>query len=118
MATKQAAAPTASTAPDVANQVYLRGTFAAEAVIRELPSGDQLCSFRVTVVRPPGGRSRVDSIDCVSTKAGVRRAALRRQPGDLVEVSGSLRRRFWRSPAGVPTSRYEVEVSELRSHRE
>jgi single-strand DNA-binding protein len=33
--------------------------------------------------------------------------------GTEVEVRGSLRRRFWRSPTG-PASRYEVEVRSLR----
>jgi single-strand DNA-binding protein len=99
------------------NAVFLRGVFAAEAAQRVLPSGDELCSFRVTVARPAGGRARVDSIDCSTTKATVRRAVLRCAPGDLVEVTGSLRRRFWRSPAGTPTSRYEVEVSALKNQR-
>jgi single-strand DNA-binding protein len=34
----------------------------------------------------------------------------------VVEVSGSLRRRFWRTPAG-PASRYEVEVNAIRRVR-
>jgi hypothetical protein len=36
------------------NQVVLSGVFAGEAVLRTLPSGDELVSFRVTVARPPG----------------------------------------------------------------
>ena len=72
------------------NRVFLRGAFAGEATVRTLPSGDELCSFRVTVPRPAGSRVRVDSIDCASTRAVVRRAALNRQPGDQVEVE-SLR---------------------------
>jgi single-strand DNA-binding protein len=99
------------------NQVFLRGAFAGQAVVRTLPSGDELCSFRVTVLRPPGGRARVDSIECVTTKATVRRAVLKRQPGDTVEVTGSLRRRFWRGASGAPSSKYEVEVSALRAQR-
>jgi hypothetical protein len=43
------------------NQVLLRGAIAAEAVLRTLPSGDELVSFRITVARPPGDRVRVDS---------------------------------------------------------
>ena len=102
---------------DAENSVFLRGVFAGEAIVRTLPSGDELCSFRITVARPPGARARVDSIDCSSTAAAVRRGALRCQPGDLVEVRGSLRRRFWRGPAGGPSSRYEVEVASLKNHR-
>jgi single-strand DNA-binding protein len=102
-----------STVTAQTNQVYLRGVFAGEALVRTLPSGDELVSFRVTVPRPPGERVRVDSIECASTRAVVRRFALRCQPGDVIEISGSLRRRFWRSAGGGPASRYEVEVSRL-----
>jgi single-strand DNA-binding protein len=102
---------------DPENSVFLRGVFAGEAILRTLPSGDELCSFRITVARPPGARARVDSIDCSSTGAAVRRGALRCQPGDVVEVKGSLRRRFWRGPAGGPSSRYEVEVTNLKNFR-
>jgi single-strand DNA-binding protein len=101
-----------------ANHVFLRGAVAAAAVVRTLPSGDQLCAFRITVVRPPEtvtrSRARVDSIDCTSVRASVRRSALRWAPGDIVEVTGALRRRFWRGPAGAPASRYEVEAATVR----
>jgi len=92
------------------NEVFLRGRLAAVAEMRILPSGDELCSFRLTVTRPPGERSRVDSIDCATTSAGVRRKILAAQPGQVVEVRGSLHRRFWRGAAGL-ASRYEVQVS-------
>lgn len=42
------------------NQVYLRGRLAAEPVMRDLPSGDILAIFRLTVDRPPGDRVRVE----------------------------------------------------------
>jgi single-strand DNA-binding protein len=99
------------------NHVALRGVFAGEAVVRTLPSGDELVSFRVTVARPPDDRVRVDSIECASTRPLVRRSAIRCRPGDLVTLSGHLRRRFWRSPAGTPASRYEVEVTSLSRDR-
>jgi single-strand DNA-binding protein len=101
-----------------ANNVFLRGTVAIAPVVRTLPSGDQLCSFRITVQRPSGesavSRVRVDSIECASTRAAVRRSAQRWAPGDVVEVTGALRRRFWRTSAGTPASRYEVEASAVR----
>jgi len=98
------------------NQVFLRGVLAAEPEIRTLPSGDELCSFRLTVRRASGtfGRARVDSIDCATTRAGPRKAAMRCRPGDVLEVFGTLRRRFWRSSSGAPASRYEVEVASAR----
>jgi single-strand DNA-binding protein len=100
-----------------ANTVFLRGVLAAAPTTRTLPSGDEQCSFRVNVRRPvrPArrGRATVDSIDCAATSASVRRAATRFRPGEIVEVSGRLQRRFWRGPGGV-ASRYEVEVDALR----
>lgn len=90
------------------NHVLLRGRLGAEVVRRELPSGDELSSFRLTVARP-SGRVRVDSVDCSATAAKVRRVLDRATPGDEIEVTGALRRRFWRGPLGL-MSRYEVEV--------
>lgn len=95
------------------NQVFLRGKLAAPPLLRDLPSGDELCSFRLTIPRPPGSRVRVDSIECSTTKVRVRSSLLRGEPGDQFEVSGTLHRRFWRSPSG-PASRVEVEVSSAR----
>jgi single-strand DNA-binding protein len=101
-----------TTSPDD-NQVFLRGRLASAPVLRTLPSGDDLCSFRLTVARPPGDRVRVDSLDCASTRPRVRRTVERAEPGDELEVTGSLHRRFWRSPTGLG-SRYEVAVGTAR----
>ena len=95
------------------NQVFLRGRLAAAPLVRDLPSGDVLCSFRLTIPRPPGSRARVDSIACSTTRARVRRTLERGEPGDEFEITGSVHRRFWRSPNG-PASRYEVDVSSAR----
>jgi single-strand DNA-binding protein len=95
------------------NQVYLRGRLAAAPAVRVLPSGDELCSFRLTVPRATGGRVRVDSLDCSTTRARVRKTVERAEPGDEFEVTGSLHRRFWRSPTGL-ASRYEIDVASAR----
>ena len=95
------------------NRVYLRGKLAADAVPRTLPSGDELCLFRLNVERAEGERVRVDSLDCATAKARVRQTVSRAQPGDELEVSGSLRRRFWRG-AGRLSRRYEVSVVAAR----
>jgi single-strand DNA-binding protein len=95
------------------NQVVLRGRLAAEPVLRTLPSGDELCTFRITVRRPPDSRAAVDSIDCVTARARVRRTVFAAVPGTTIAVTGRLHRRFWRTPAG-PASRYEVEVATIR----
>ncbi len=100
----------------VDNEVFLRGRLAAEPMPRELPSGDELHSFRLTVTRPPGEKGRVDSIDCAALSARARRSLARARPGDELEVVGSLRRRFWRAPAGL-NSRYEVLVDSVRVNR-
>ena len=91
------------------NQVYLRGRLAADAQIRELPSGDEITVFRVVVERPPGSRARVDSLDCAASSARARRVLARAVAGDELELTGALHRRFWRGPSG-PASRYEVEI--------
>jgi single-strand DNA-binding protein len=95
------------------NQVFLRGRLADTPVYRELPSGDTLAVFRITVKRPPGDRAKVDSIECATAKPRVHKALDRLEAGDEIEATGSLHRRFWRSPAG-PASRYAVEVEAVR----
>lgn len=95
------------------NEVYLRGRLSAPPLLRELPSGDLLAAFRLTVDREPGSRVRVDSIDCIAIRPRVRQRLAKAGAGDLMELEGCLHRRFWRSPTG-PTSRYAVEVARLR----
>ena len=102
--------------PSRDNQVFLRGRLAAAAEFRELPSGDVLAVFRVTVARPSADRARVDSIECVSVRAKVHRSLTRAEPGDEVEVTGALHRRFWRTPTG-PASRYAVDAESVRVNR-
>ena len=95
------------------NRIELQGRLADVAIERTLPSGDVITSFRLTVDRPKGERGRVDSIECATDRARVRRTLQRASPGDIVHVDGELRRRFWRSPSG-PASRYEVRVHSAR----
>ena len=95
------------------NEVRLRGRLAAESVVRVLPSGDEICTFRVNVAREPTQRVRVDSIDCASVDPRVRRSLARALPGDEIAVSGQLHRRFWRSGNGL-ASRYEVTVTSAK----
>ena len=120
-----------------ANEVRLVGRLASAPVRRVLPSGDELLSFRLVVDRaagPPGPRRAgraadgaapgrvarsptVDTLDCTAWRKDVQRAVGRAGPGDVLEVRGALRRRFWRSPSGGPASRSEVEVSSARRVR-
>lgn len=103
------------------NEVRLVGRIAAPPVERELPSGDVLLAWRVIVDRPPPRRPApagvrqvtVDTLDCVAWSAAVRRSARSFAPGDVVQVEGALRRRFWRA-GGAAASRTEVDVGFVR----
>lgn len=113
-------AGTGSSASDAANEVRLVGRLSAAAERRTLPSGDEMATFRVVVDRSPGStasRSTVDVIDCVVWSAAQRRRVLGWSPGDVVEVSGALRRRFYRTAGGATGSRTEVEVLSGRRRR-
>lgn len=83
-------------------------------VERELPSGDTVTTFTVVVDRPQARASRVivDAIPCQVFSARLRAAVGRLEPGSLVEVHGTLRRRFWRSGAGLGSA-LEVDVLRL-----
>jgi single-strand DNA-binding protein len=71
--------------------------------------------FRVVVPRhKPVTKATVDTIDCVAFKPVVQRKAGNLAIGDVVEVTGALRRRFWKTGVGV-ASRMEIEVSNLRT---
>lgn len=100
---------------EAVNEVLLVGRVSADAKEVPLPSGDVIVTFRLAVPRPPrpGARTMSDAIDCVVWRSGPRRAAMGWQVGDVVRVSGALRRRFWRGPVG-PASRFELEVDQAR----
>lgn len=104
----------------VRNEVVLVGRLAAVAEDRELPSGDLVTTWRLVVERPAapvradGVRSAtVDTLDCATFGKGVRRAVVGWAAGDVVQVEGALRRRFWRGPTGA-SSRCEVEVTKAK----
>ncbi|MEQ4523040.1 single-stranded DNA-binding protein [Nocardioides kribbensis] len=98
------------------NEVRLVGRVSGEAVVRELPSGDPVCSVRLVVDRAgsvTGSRQKVDTFDCSAWSARTRRTVSRWSPGDVVEVRGAVRRRFFRQGAAA-SSRVEIEVAEAR----
>jgi single-strand DNA-binding protein len=96
------------------NEVRLVGRLSGAPQQRVLPSGDELWTFRVVVPRPPTDRRQpVDALECVAWNARVRRSVARWTDGDLVEVSGSVRRRFYRA-GGATVSRVEVEATRGR----
>lgn len=94
------------------NEVRLVGRLSADPAELTLPSGDVLWTFRLVVDRPAGaGRPglQVDTLDCAVWSGRVKRSVASWGSGDLVEVSGALRRRFYSTGVGK-MSRYQVEV--------
>ncbi len=103
--------PEAATEDTQANFVRLRGRLSVAPIEKVLPSGDGVWTFRVVVDRaaPYRRKQRVDALDCAVWTGRVRRSVATWREGDVVEVTGSLRRRFFRTPSGT-VSRVEVEV--------
>lgn len=96
------------------NEVRLLGKVSAAPEQKLMPSGDEMWQLRLVVHRPrPVGKQSIDVVDCVAWSGRARRSVSRWVPGDEVEVSGSLRRRFFRG-AGRTESRTEVEIDRGR----
>ncbi|HET6939323.1 MAG TPA: single-stranded DNA-binding protein, partial [Nocardioides sp.] len=55
-------------------------------------------------------RQRVDSLECAVWSGRLKKSVEKWEAGDVVEVTGALRRRFFRA-GGVTASRVEVELS-------
>ena len=92
------------------NDLMLRGRVSAQAVEKELPSGDKVVEFRLIVSRLE--RGGVDTLDIAAWSAKMRRSALTLKEGEWIEISGSIQRRFWSGPTGV-ASRWQVEAAEI-----
>jgi single-strand DNA-binding protein len=109
--------PAAAAADDelgARNEVRLRGRLAAASTEIPLPSGDVVCTFSLVVERVPDRRRvssvRVDTLECKAYTADLRRRIARFAPGDVLEVEGSLQRRFFKAQ-GSTSSRYDVVVT-------
>lgn len=92
------------------NDVLLRGRVSAEAIEKELPSGDKVVEFRLIVTRSKG--EGVDTLEIGAWSAKARRSALNLKPGEWIEITGSVHRRFWKAPTGL-ASRWQVEAIEI-----
>lgn len=110
------------------NEIVVVGELIAPVEPRCRTDGREVLTFRVAVRAPttsPGADSRApdageggaagrrDTLDCVVISTAMRRRLELYHPGDIVELSGALRHRFW-STAGRVQSRYEIEVSSLK----
>jgi len=103
------------------NEVTLRGRVSTAPGVRELPSGTCIVALRISVARTPspmtkGSKQGSDWVDCVAWGARQRRRVCTWRLGDVVEVRGALRRRFYRGGAGT-AMRLEVEVLDGRMVR-
>ena len=92
------------------NDCLLRGRVSAPATDRELPSGEHVVEFRLIITRDQ--REGVDTLDIAAWNSKNRRAALSLKGGEWIEVSGSVRRRFWQGPAGL-ASRWQIEAESI-----
>lgn len=92
------------------NDLLLRGRVSAQATTKELPSGDKVVEFRLIVTRSE--REGVDTLDIAAWSAKSRKIALTLEGDEWVEISGSIHRRFWQSPAGV-ASRWQIAAHEI-----
>ena len=101
------------------NDVVLSGRVSGEPQVRELPSGTTLVSFRLVLARertPMTAASKQvsDWVVCAAWGARVRKQAAGWHDGDLVEVRGALRSRYYRAGERSGTS---VEVEMLAGRR-
>lgn len=106
---------------DAGSQVVIVGRLGSAVTQRELPSGDTVTVFTIIVDRPArassyGSRVRVDAIPCQAFRVTVARRLTSLEPGQWVRAEGRLRRRFWRSGAGLGSA-LEVEVSSVQPCR-
>lgn len=92
------------------NDVLLRGRVSSLAVEKELPSGDKVMEFRIVIARSDG--EGFDTIDIAAWSSKLRRTAGSLKNDQWVEVSGSIKRRFWRGAAGL-ASRWQIDASEI-----
>jgi len=104
---------TSGATKDVAhiNEVRLVGRLSADPAELTLPSGDTLWTFRLVVERSGGGSrgQQLDTLDCAVWGGRVKRSVPSWSQGDVVEVTGAIRRRFYAAGA-AKVSRYQVEV--------
>ena len=102
---------------DYLNQVSLIGRLSGASIEKSLPSGDKVVEFRVVIARKQKSvrskKALVDTIDVAAWSSSTRKIAMKLNEHSWIAVNGSIRRRFWQSPAGL-ASRWQVEASEIK----
>jgi single-strand DNA-binding protein len=103
---------------EAVNSVHLIGRLSGAPERKELPSGTELVTFRLVVDRMESERTdrrtKVDVIDCVVWRPRVQRQSERWSAGDVIDLDGALRKRFFRTVSASTASRTEVEVLSAR----
>ncbi len=93
------------------NEIVLVGRLSGAPEWREMTGDEQVAVWRL-IVEHRNARSPQDAIDtirCVTYDPAIQQDVRTWAHGDVIEVRGSLRHRFWRSPTG-PRGLYEVEA--------
>lgn len=95
------------------NEIILVGRLSGAPECKPLPGGGQVAVWRL-IVEHRDARSPQDAIDtirCVTYDPSVQEGVRDWRHGDVIEVRGALRHRFWRGPDGGPRGLYEVEAT-------
>ncbi|MCO6007964.1 single-stranded DNA-binding protein [Actinoallomurus purpureus] len=100
------------------NEIVLIGRLSGVPEWKALPGGGQVAVWRL-IVEHQDARSPQDAIDtirCITYDPSLQPGVRDWRHGDVIEVRGALRHRFWRGPAG-PRGLYEVEATvAIRRH--
>ncbi len=97
--------------PEYQNQVVIVGRCSGPGEEKVLPSGDKVVEFRIIVGRDD--REGYDTFDVALWSSVLRKRGVALKSDEWVEITGTLRRRFWKVGA-VSASRWQVEARELR----
>jgi single-strand DNA-binding protein len=103
-----------ATGPRHRNEIVLVGEISLAPRERLLTSGEEVVTFRLDVARDDDSGTARDSFECTVHSTRLRRSAAAWQKGDALEVSGAVRRRFYRVGAA---SRPFVVVDVERARR-
>ena len=101
------------------NKVFLLGRVATDPEMKTIPSGTQVCSFRLAT-----NRIWTDSNGQKKEKAEYHTIILWRRlaeiasqfltKGSLVLIEGRLQTRTWQDPSGAPRSRTEIVAERMQ----
>ena len=97
------------------NHVRLIGRVSSIQKEKKLPSGDFVKEFRIVIAR--GGKNpSFDVLDIAVWNEVLRKKVRNLEVDSWLEISGSLRRRFWQGTTGV-SSRWQVEAQKIKLDR-